>query len=96
MEQHGAPTNVLSDGIHDAVELANGYRYVILNGQVKVVDVLTPGFDGDIGQRDDRRDAMEAIASEFFSISEATHPKALPNSGGTPCDMSYSHIVHRT
>jgi hypothetical protein len=58
VKEHGAPTDVLADGVEYAVKLIDRYRLVVFNWKVKVVDAIALALDRKLGQRHDRRDAV--------------------------------------
>jgi len=64
MKKHGAPTDVFDNGVNHRVKLPNGYRLVIFNGQVQIIDVRALTFDRNLGQGDDRGDAMRVVVND--------------------------------
>jgi hypothetical protein len=94
MKEDSTPADVFAESIHDGVKLTDGYRLLILDGHMKVVDAPVLRFDGNFGQGYDRSDAMGIASREFLGVSKATNEKAFPYLGGSPRYMSFSHNVH--
>src|ERR1035437_1054128 len=81
MKEQSAPPNVLPYGVHHTVELANGYRHVILNWEMNVFHILPPRLYRNFRQGDDRRDVVGVLVRKFFRVGETANVEAFPNLG---------------
>jgi hypothetical protein len=68
----------------------------VLNRQMQVVHPSPLALDRNLGQGENRENAVRIGTREFLSVCEGTYPKPLPGSGGSPCDMSLSHTAQRS
>src|ERR1039458_2154042 len=80
MEEHGVATDVLSNGIHDCIELTYIESLGIFDRNMNVTNVPPFGGYARFAQRNDRRNTVQVRLGEFIGISEAPEPQSLPNS----------------
>src|ERR1035438_3597034 len=88
MKEHGAATDVFSNGVHDCIELTCRDRLGILDRNVNVTNVPPLGGYAPFAQRNDRGDTVRVRDGQFFCVSAAPEPQSFPDLGHSEPSLS--------